>query len=274
MNLIVKLIAVIATIAPACTFAAHPISPWYGRLWEAEATTSYSYASFDQIKSGRETIESKAENHLVDFDLATMAWPDLNIAASIQLANTKRNELGIVTLGFTGEYLWLDDVARDAISLSTGFSLFSHPSKAKNDPHLFVLSNAQLQLHLSLGKEISRGEEWSWRFWQNTFATVANRGSPSLGIALGAQMRFWENHALAMEMIGWKGFGKRNFPAVNAFSGYASIDYCTLDAEAKYTYYMPVWGRISLGYMRTIAVSNAPQSRKTFSCSYTLPFGI
>jgi hypothetical protein len=252
-------------------------SPWYGNDSEFELRTRYinqKYNSLD-VRNGKRASPSGDHGLMVSLGVATKGKYHLEVEGKAMDTGRYGGErhLTLDRLSASIRRMWYNDIIGDPVSFSTGLTVSAIPSHTLRYPSMFHTSNIELGVHCSIGKERSSRNTWLYRSWASLEYICGNKGRGRAVGRLAVEGKIKENHRTELFSDIQCGLGGK---ALNdeAFSGYRSLRYRTVDVGVKYTYVIDIWGRLSVIYSHRAYAQYAPNHVNTWSIEYMLPFSL
>jgi hypothetical protein len=253
---------------------AFEMDPWFTPLAEFQLRAAYSYRYYPSVDRAVNPTSYSSHDHIGDINLGVSPHPNWDVQAELNVAKTDRLSFGIQRVGLQGRYLWLNDVAGDPVSLTTGLSLFFVPTRNMDDVSSPYHAQGNAELGMAVGKEIDHVFDWICRFYAFLGAGIANRGSPWLRPLLSCQFQCRNTHRLQLFAEGYFGLGNRKQVNIRQFTGYAKLRHQSIDMGLNYTYHFDIWGDLSLQYAYRVFAKSFPEKASTFMIKYCLPFSI
>jgi len=198
-------------------------APWFSIPFEFQGRASYFYDSTRFVQSPLGNFKAPSDDYSFQFSLGVTPWPYWNAEVELYMTHTSDVSFAYEAAICTVRYAWLDDIAGDPISLVTG-ATFAFPGKR----FLFDFSfdyHAEVngELHVCIGKEWAKKDDWWTRVWALGGYGIANRGNGWVH-GLGT----WEFKPLSNFDCGIFseavfGLGPNNIIPDEPFEGFASI---------------------------------------------------
>lgn len=248
-------------------------SPWLGEVYEFRFGTDYSYEYYPHLQTpDRHLWRHHSHNNNLHFCLGVSPAAYWDTEVEAQLASTSESAFFFDYFKWTGRYNFLDDVTGDCISLTAGASLSLVNKKALRDFSTLHQGEAELDLHVAIGKEISKGARWLWHPWGVVGCTVANHPYPGFHGIVMVERNFEDIHVVNLFSKGNIGMGGKDLSSRREFDGYGPIQYRSIDLGATYSYALPLWGKLSVEYTYRLFAHNYPERNQRITVAYLLPF--
>lgn len=236
--------------------------PWVGEMLEFEWRNEFFYQTYPSVSIGSHHKKHSSDDLFLTTSLSS-SFMEFGVELEATQASTHRQRGGIDHLRGTVRYVWLDDVAGDPISLTSGVSFIQSFVPSLQDISSFHHGRSETELFVSLGKETPCGEVWLRRWWGVIGAGLAERGSPWLRFNLGYDFRSDNHQEWRLFCHTLWGLGERKLN-VHHFSGYGSIQHQSVDLGLRYTFLIDFFGSISFQYSHRIYARNFPAQTSLF----------
>ncbi len=252
--------------------------PWLGNFAELEWRNSMRYQTYHHLLHGKKALPYASDDQFIDSSLSTAIF-EYGIELELVCAHT-RKQRGIDQFKITGRYVWMDDIAGDPLSLTSGFSFIESFEPSLHDPSSFHHGRGEGELFLSLGKEFNPGYnddeldilgEWHARGWGVlAIGTSPTRGVPWARFIVAYDKRIGLRHEFRLFSKGLYGFGDRNLH-LDDFHGYGLIRHRSVEVGFRYTYLIEFFGSASIEYANRVYAYNfaANASQVTVEVLYT-----
>jgi hypothetical protein len=239
-----------------CQGIATEYKPWLGNLYEFESRSSLRYQRFHWFSSGSHLQKFSSNDFFLNVSLSN-ARPDFGVEFEVLQASTRRQKGDIDRLRINGKYVWLDDVAGDPWTVTTGLSFIQAFRHSLKDLGSFHHGMEEGELFLSVGKETACETVWSSRWWGILGIGIAERGSPWIRFNLHYEKGWCDRHETKLFMHSMCGLGNKRLP-VRHFHGYGPIRHQSIDIGFRYTYLLEFFGSVSLEYSYRVYAQNFP----------------
>lgn len=247
--------------------------PWVGNYLEFEWHQSLIYQSYPGINTSR-FHSGGSDNIFLTANLSNTILPEFSVAIESTLARTKKQKGSLDHIRLQGRYMWLDDIAGDSISLTTGLNFTQAFNHSVRDISSFHHGKNEVELFLSIGKEQSQGIVWSKRWWAVLgLGTAINRGSPWIRAQLAYEQRVGQNHEGRLFVHSLWGLGQHRI-CPHDFNGYGTIQHQSIDLGGRYTYLIEFVGSLSFEYSYRLYARNFPARAQCGLIHFFYPFGI
>jgi hypothetical protein len=200
--------------------------------------------------------------------------PQWEAAFDLSLVNSTLKDFYFNSFELKGQRLWLDDVDGDPVSLSTTFALAFSSQSALDDPSYFHHSICDGSAVLSLGKEVSRGDNWIGHYWANLGVGMGVKGDPWATALLAIDQQFCGRHQFALSAQGLAGFGGHALKKGRDFPGYAFLSHRSLDLAASYGYRLASSIFFKIEYGRRFYARYCPLQAQYYTFSFVYPLDI
>lgn len=246
------------------------LKPWFSPSFEFEPKAAYTYSQYTHVNSFPYNSHDQFFNLSLGFTYFTT-----NLQLEFQTAQTRAVNFGPDFFMTTGRKLLLDDVSgQDPVSLAVGLSLVFPWAQSLADPSCFHHSKIDGELFLSVGKELSCGPFWDWRFYNVCGFGTGIKGSPWIRDLLAIEKNFYNVHCVQLKLHFLKGFGNSGIASLVPFGGYYNINHNSLDLLLGYSYTLFPYATLSLDYTQRIYSWNAPKNIHAGTISLLFPFGL
>jgi len=256
-------------IAP---LAALEVEPWLGNVWEFRFTPAYTYSRFHKVQNGEPQLHDPYNVHLLALGMGVAPTETSGFDADAEFVDTTKQAMGYRSCAFQYRSEWMDDIVGDWATLTTGISLRGVSRHSLKDISCPYASDLNVELNGALGKEWNRGSVWSVRMFGWGALGKANHGSPWIRFLFSIEGQQEFCHRFGLYLLGYFGFGAKEFVPVNHFHGYATIHHQSVDVGVRYAYVFNIWGNLAVSYARRVYAHAFPESVNAFTVSYTLPF--
>lgn len=246
-------------------------APWYGDVFEFDFRAGYEYNFFKRVDQGRPQLHSTFNTNVFGAELDFTAPETWNWEAELEFAATSKVS-GYRSFALQVRKLWLDDVACDPISLSTGFvyrDASTHLRKALSTPYH---ARANFELNAAIGKEWSRCCDWIFRSYIVAAIGQGTRGSPWLRGDLHLWWNIEDRHQFSLYGRSYFGLGSRTTVPVKDFRGWSHIGHQSIDLGIGYRYCFGIYGSLKFDYLYRVYARSYPERVNFFVFTYDLPF--
>ncbi len=266
-----KIIALLALSLPQICFALEE-APWYGEVFEFNFLANYEYNFFKKVSHGHPQRHSTYNTNVFGAALDLTAPDTWNWEAEIEFANTTNVSTGYRSFALQVRKLWLDDVACDPISLSTGFvyrDASTHLRKALSTPYH---ARANFEFHTAIGKEWSRCYYWFFRTYAVAAIGQGTKGSPWLRADLCLWWNIEDCHQFYLYGRSYFGLGSRTEVPLDDFHGWSHIGHQSIDLGISYRRFFGIYGNLRFDYLYRVYARSYPERVNFFLFTYELPF--
>jgi hypothetical protein len=256
------------------------LQPWFGKDKEFEFRADYTYQTYSRVARWSKTVKKSSDDSFITASLAISPTPDWSFEIEETTAHTSVQTWDMDNTRLTVRYLVLDDILGDPVSLVLGISCDATSKKSRRDVSSFHHGNYEYEAHVSIGKELSKEQFWTDRFWGVLAYGVANKGSPWLHFLLAYDNNYQDLHQWRLFVDTLWGFGGQNirFP----FHGYGPIHHQSIDIGARYSYLLDLLPFCNINFVGTLNAEiahrffarNCPYQSTEASFMLLIPFGI
>lgn len=250
------------------------ISPWLSPLAEFELRPSYSYRYYPNIDHGYNPSSYSSKDALIDLNLGVSCWPNWDVQFQCDFSNTRKLSWGTNRLGLQVRHLILDDVSGSPISLVCGGQVFFVPTRNLSDPSSPYHAQGNLEVGVSIGKEIDQVFHWKYRFYSFLGAGIGNRGYPWIRPLISVAFNYQNRHRIEVFGEGYFGFGNRRIVNIRKLNGYGKIRHQSVDLALSYHYVFQIWGSLGVQCSHRIFARSFPKKTTIFTFEYSFPFSI
>lgn len=249
-------------------------SPWLEQWLEFHFKPSFLYRHYPYVQGGYNPKNYSSHDRFTNLDLHTAPFETLDVELLIELADTRKQKLGMQSAGGQIRYIWLDDFKGDFASLTTHVNLRYVSFRSLHDVSCPYHGRWNIELGQSIGKE-----------WESSLATFkpwcflsigqANFGYPWIAITASLEALFRKVHRLSLALDGYFGLGHQTKVNVNDFYGWGKIRHQDLEASLRYTFAISkIWGEVSFFYGYRFFAKNYPAKASTYVIEYHIPFSM
>ncbi|MBS0650556.1 MAG: hypothetical protein JSR93_05285 [Verrucomicrobia bacterium] len=248
--------------------------PWFGSVWEFHFSSAYTYSRYHRVQDASVQLSHPSNDQLLRFDLGVSPSEMWDVQAEVEFINTPRQSFSYRSAAAQARVQWLNDIAGDPVSWTTGFNIREVSDKSLHDVSCPYHAIVDFELTTALGKEWSKGPYWTARTWGNLGIGIANEGSPWLR-GLWVFEKNWDNrHRAIFFTDGYFGFGTKQHVNVKHFNGWAKYHHQSIDLGLGYQYHFDLWGDITLSYARRIYAHTFPEQVNFITIAYQVPFSV
>ncbi|MEM8727184.1 MAG: hypothetical protein AAGE99_00495 [Chlamydiota bacterium] len=255
-----------------CTLFGFVLHPWYSPIGEFRFRPTYSYRHYPSVSRG--TSSYRSHDHRLDLNFGVQFWPNWELQLESDFLHSRKRNRGTERVGLQLSHLFLDDVAGDPISLAVGLQGFYVPTRALRDVSVPYHAQGNLELGLTVGKEIDETYHWLSRFWGFFGLGIANRGMPWIRPLIAAEMKFRQRHVLKAFTSSYIGLGRYHQVNIDDFDGYAKTAHRSVDLSLSHTYLLRIWGNLSIEGSYRLYAHAFPKHAVTARITYHLPFSL
>lgn len=259
-----------------CSFslAATQYLPWLGNLYEFEWRNSLLSQYYPHLASPSCCRHYSSNDLFVTSSLCNAIDTNFALEGELTLAHTTRQSWGVDNFRLSGRYVWLDDVAGDLITLTTGAVLTQSFVPSLNDISSFHHGRSEAEIFVSFGRECSHGQPlWDSRMWGMLGIGFAERGFPWIRTLLAYEQRFCDCHEFRYMIETLWGLGHQRL-CPHHFHGYGPIQHQSIDLSLRYTYLIEYFGALNIDYAYRIYARNFPERTQCVTIMLTKTFGL
>jgi len=254
------------------TASAYPFKPWLGNLFEFQLRGTYTYQYYSSVRTSGGIVHLPTHNQLADLDLGMTILPIASVGIDLGAQKRTWRSMTFDHVRVRGQYLLLDDIVGDPVSMTVNLSLTSVDRKALPAPGLMHHGRFEALLGTSIGREWAIGRVFTHRLWANIGLCGASHSSLYTLDSLNWQINFIDRIRFGIKGLFDAGYGTRKLDNVARFDGYRHLRYRTLDIAADLKYRWGIWGDLSIEVGRRLWAEYAPENNLFFKISYHLPF--
>jgi len=266
-----KKIGLITFCLSSCCYALEE-APWYGNVYEFKFIGGYEYNFFKHVSNATRALKSTFNTQVFSAGLDFTAPETWNWETELEFADTTPISFGYRSFALQVRKLWLDDVACDPISLSTGLVYRDASGRMRKALSTPYHARANFEFHTSIGKEWNRGCYWNFR----TFATAAigqgSQGSPWLRGDLFLWWNLQDCHQFSIFGLSYFGLGDKRKVPTKHFDGWSKIGHQSIELGLSYRYFFRCYGNLRFDYMYRVYARSYPEKVNCFRLTYELPF--
>lgn len=170
-------------------------------------------------------------------------------------------------------YQMTSDIQGDLLSSALNLSVTVPNGGLVKDPQLLYHGDADGELSISLGKEVTKGKYWLLRYWSFIGIGAANDSKPWGHLALGATYNFNSYIHLYVLLNAYRSFSKESLNLDN-FKGYGRIGQKSCDLHVGCRWYQNYYGYLTASLGKRLTARNGPKDNVFARVSYTIPFSL
>lgn len=253
-------------------------APWFGTAFEFDRYLNADFYVFESVEGDGRSLHYC---HLNQFYTAGLLFPfeyplgdAWSIEAEATMANTQRQHFAVDHFSLTARYQWFNDLVGDPISLVTGINLSQAFTHSLRDISSFHHGKAEIEAHVSAGKELCSEQYWISRCWGLAAFGWGDHGSPWVRAHCEWDNNWCETHFTSFFIEGLWGLGGNQLHHLDHFRGYGSINHQSVDVGFKYYYQTECDSIVGLSYAYRVFARNFPQNSQYITLSIDYPFGI
>ncbi|MBA3722161.1 MAG: hypothetical protein H0W88_07160 [Parachlamydiaceae bacterium] len=246
--------------------------PWVSNYLEFEWRNSLLYQTYQSVESSSKLVDHSSDDLFFTTNLSNAVDPDFSVEVELTAAKTRKQKGNVDNFRLAGRYVWLDDVAGDPITLTTGLCLTQAFLNSLNDISSFHHGRSEAEFFISVGKETALCDMWQRRWWVVCGCGLAERGSAWIRGDVNYEYRLLKNHELRLFLNSLWGFGHKQLH-FHHFHGYGSINHQSVDLGFGYTYVIDFVGSINAAYSYRVFEHNFPAQAQCVLLNFLYPFG-
>ncbi len=248
--------------------------PWFGNLYEIELNASHSYSFFHKVGHGHPSLKRTWRDYLTTLAIGSRIAENWSLEAEIQGDATTRRSFGYSSIALQGRYLWLDDIAGDAVSLATGLTLRQTSKTSLHQLSTPYHAPFTAELHIALGKEWIKSSHWMQRLFVFGGFGKGTRGAPWWRADCFYINNYCDRVEWRLFLLGFFGCGNTQSVPLSHFRGWGHIAHYSVDLGTGLSFLFIPWGSFKFDYIRRIYAHSYPQGVNFFVFSYELPFSL
>lgn len=250
------------------------LAPWFGNVYEFEPTVSYLHFHSRKIDMDEKTRHHRLWGNIETFSLMFTPMPEVSTEFEISGFNSREHEFGLEKTKGTARYLFLNDVAGDIVSVSSGISTSFIPRRSFHDISLMHHGYYETEIHGAIGKEFGflGISNFFSRAYFVSLLGVAERGCPWVREEAHFEELFQDICSLDLFCKAERGFGKHQIHHIHHFKGYGEIHYRTIDLGLGLNYNIDDFGLLYAKGLYRVNAKNAPKELYAFEVGLDVPF--
>jgi len=249
-------------------------SPWFGADKELRNIISYTYQHSSYIALEDSTLSLNSKDNLLSLAFSLSPTPTWNFQTQLQGDYKAENFFFLTHLEGGAEKNWLNDILGDPISLTSNLLLRIPTSESLKNPSTPYNASVELETGISIGREISKGPIWIWRYWCNTQFGIGSKGSPWIYGSVSIEKKLSPHTQLLLSTQGNLGFGDHTLTSLDNFKGYAPYPYQSIAIVSRYTHSFPSYGNLFISYSYRPYALFFPAKQSTLTLSFSIPLSI
>ena len=251
----------------------YQIKPWMDPWLEFHFEPSFMYRYYPNVEGGYNPKSYSSHDRFTQIKAYVSPLENFDAELLIEFADTRKQSLGMQSLGAQLRYQWLDCIRKDVISWITCMNLFYVSPRSLKDVSCYYHGKWNVELGQSLGKEWSFD---SFLLVPYSYISVgqANFGYPWLRCLMDLYAQY-KNSEVDCFLDGYFGLGHLNRVNVDNFYGWGKIRHKSIEIGVKYRYQISkIWGTVGFMYSYRFYAENYPSKASSFEISYQLPFSM
>ena len=250
------------------------LQPWYSSFAEFESRIDWAFRSYPPFDQRQNAHFKRLHDWSVHLNGGMQFWPNWEMQIQSDFLKTQAFSWRVERFGVQMRTLLLNDVSGDPISFSLGLQGYYVPTKALRQLALPYHAQGNIELGLSMGKEVSRLDEWIIRFFYFLGFGIGNRGFPWARPLVSVEMKVFEKGRFGLFSEGYFGFGRSHWLSAKDFNGYGEIAHRSIDCGLQYTHRFKIWGNLSFQYTERLHAVFFLSRVRVFQIEYRLPFSL
>lgn len=256
-----------------CIASATELTPWFSPQLENEFRNTLIYQTFRKVSEGSHYTKYSSDDLFLTLSITDSPYPEWSFELEGTVAKTRHKSNGFDNLRATARYLWLNDVAGDPVSLTSGVTITIPTEGSLHDVSSFHHGLIEAEFHTAIGREHSCGEIWTSRWCAIAAIGIADRGSPWLRGNLEYDWRMSENNELKAYINGLWGLGKSDLHLCH-FKGYGPVRHQSVDLGLRYAHEIDCFGELSIEYAYRVFARNFPVNAQFIVLELVYPFAL
>jgi hypothetical protein len=248
--------------------------PWFGEVLELHFIPQYNYNFFDKIDRAKPQLKSPFHTHVLNLGFDVTVPETWNWEMELEFADTTRIDWHYRSFAFQVRKLWLDDVAGDCMSLSSGFVYRDASNRMRKAFSTPYHARANFELHTAFGKEWCSSHHWIFRTFGFAAIGQGSAGAPWLRGDLFLMGRLCNCHELRAYAQSYFGLGSKETVRTRHFHGWANLAHKSVDLGVSYGYYFERYGNFRLDYLYRLFARSYPEGIHSFTFTYDFPFSV
>lgn len=247
--------------------------PWAGNFLEFEFRSTALYQHYQSIASQSRLHAHSADDLFLTFSLGNV-YNQFAIELEGTFAETHRQRGCVDNLRLHGRYIWMDDIAGDDFSFTTGAILSQAFLPALHDISSFHHARGEAEIYATVGKEQSCGTIWLSRWWVlGGIGTGLEQGAPWLKANIEYESRLSADGEWGVFVKSLWGLGNRRL-CPHHFHGYGSVQHQSVDIGLRYRYLLKYMGSLTAEYTYRPYARNFPAYSHCFLVTWLYTFGL
>ena len=248
--------------------------PWLPDFAEVNFATTPSLSYFPSVNNGINPNHFSATTYRIQCNLSSQFLPMFEGQVESDFFKSRKKNWLLERFGVMIRKSIYDDVVGDPLSMAVGVKSYFIPTKSLKDVTVPYLSQGNMELNISLGKEIDTIYNWDYRFWSYCGLGFCNKKTFYINPEIHIEAMLGKFQKLHLSFDSSIGFGDSKQVNINHFNGYAKIAYRSIDIDLEYAYLLRIWGMLSAKVSRRVLGINFPENETKLQLSYILPFSV
>lgn len=246
--------------------------PWLGNWLEFEGSLYQTHTESHHVATRHATKEKELHSELTTASLEFMPLADLSTELELDLAKTQKKPYGFEAVKGGFRYSWLNDLAGDPVSLTTGLAISLSTASRVKDLSSKEHGVFETAVQVACGREFGYTEESYWHVWLATGAGLASSGSPWLGGEIHFKHVFQKEHSLDLFVQGEKCFSSHDLSHLSQFHSWSRVRYEYEEVGVKYAIKKEALGSLFLQLTRRIHARFCPTQTWSVQLGIDIPF--
>ena len=249
-------------------------SPWFGNDKELLGSVGYLYQQSRNLAGAEGPIPINTHDSLLHLEFALSPTPEWNFLTRAEAAYTNTSDFFFNEWIARMEKNWLNDIIGDPLSITSQISLIIPTWESLHNVSTPHSAPFEVEAGLSIGKELSQGPNWQWRFWLSGDFGAGSKGSPWLKGELGIEKALSLSQQIRFTAKETYGLGKDALTTLENFSGYGPYAFHAVDLGIRYTHIFYSYGNLNIEYAYRPYAKYLPEKQSQLSLSFRFPISL
>jgi hypothetical protein len=248
--------------------------PWLGNLYEFEGAIVQEHTHSNTVSTTHGRQHKSLHSDYTKALLSVTPSTHIHAGIELDLAKTQKKGYGFDSFKAAMCYSWLNDIAGDAISLTTG--LRASVSTASRVADLSSINHGicELEANLAIGKEFGYSGNGFYRAWTAGFVGSAGKGSPWIGAECHFERVIHDKHYMGIFLLAEKGTSSHKLSKHTHFRRWASIGYEFEDVGVRYAFKEAWLASAYIQVAKRIHAHFCPRNSWSVQIGITIPFSL
>jgi hypothetical protein len=248
--------------------------PWLGKEKLLEVTPSYRWMRVSSFDANSSVVKQSGTINTLRFNTQvalTGRWQ-----AGIDLAAVQSTAKGVrfADIALGGQHLILSDLVGDPLSLTANLALLVPNSSLLDDPLHFYHGRCEGEASLSVGKEISQGKYWLYRFWGAGALGASDKGKPWIHWSIAGEVNIDSYWQAGCKINSYQSLSGQALNLMDFSSGYGKFKQSSGDLVGNLRYLQNYAGDFRLQVHYRLWGKNGPRKQYGATLAYTYPLSI